>query len=103
MLLKKLSIYLGTGGGMKGDEFSGFAAARGIRKKLFFYVSKNRYITYELLAKNVVDERNYAVISAFLDKEANAGFTGTFRATLVLLCLLIRWVFRGISQLLQEQ
>jgi hypothetical protein len=61
---------------MKGDEFSGFAAQRGITKKLFFYVSQNRYISYELLARNIVEETNYNVISAFLDKEANAGFTG---------------------------
>jgi hypothetical protein len=84
MLLKKLSLYLGTGGGMKGDEFSGFAAARGIKKKLFFYVSKNRYITYELLAKNVVDERNYSVI---MDSQVR------FIQLLFLLGSLIRWVF----------
>jgi hypothetical protein len=75
-----MSIYLGTGSPNVGNAFDGHAFKAGIKKKMFFYISQSRYLTYvlidystlfwlsiryELLAKNVVDAKNYQVIMDF--------------------------------------
>ena len=73
-LLKLMSIHYGVAGAPnKGNEFEGHRLVSNIKKKIFFYISKNRYLTYELLAKNIIEKNNYECIKSFLDKEKKAG------------------------------
>ncbi len=62
-LLKLLSIYLGLGAPHRGNEFQGHCKRIGIKEKIFFRVTKNRYCTYELLAKNIgIHNNTYRII-----------------------------------------
>ena len=53
-LLKILSVYLGVGSPNRGEEFQGFCRENHqIKEKIFFRATKNRYCTYELLARKI--------------------------------------------------
>jgi hypothetical protein len=82
-LLKILSIYYGIGPPHKGNEFDAYAKRMGVKKKIFFYISKNRYLTYELLARAITDSKNNAVIESFMDEEKRSGMEGMLIASLI--------------------
>jgi hypothetical protein len=82
-LLKILSIYLGVGAPHRGPQFEGHCKELGIEKKVFHYISKNRYCSYELQAHKIMQEKNYHAILSFIEIENGVEegiFTSEYRA-----------------------